>query len=180
MTTERLDITPTSGKNVCVNVYVRKLTNRIVALFEHMSGDAMVDSDYTYELKADNGTFGAWGNVLPDDTISYGAYYQNTVSLDSISVARAELNTLRLMADKKTRFVVTDKATSQKILDINLTKYLLLTKSMFDEQKGMKLTDQQYLDYEDEYSIIFFMDTNNHLIQISINGWIIRVNDAKL
>ena len=41
---------------------------------------------------------------------------------------------------------------------------------------------QEYLDREDRYSMIFFVDENLTLIRsvIQINGWIIQLNDFEL
>ena len=41
---------------------------------------------------------------------------------------------------------------------------------------------QEYLDREDRYSMIFFVDENLTLIKsvIQINGWVIQLNDFEL
>lgn len=41
---------------------------------------------------------------------------------------------------------------------------------------------QEYLDREDRYSMIFFVDENMALIKsvIQINGWVIQLNDFEL
>lgn len=183
-----------------LTVSLTKDTNTLVAVLQDTSGRNLDSDLYTYEIIAANGYMDADNRLLTDDKISYGAYFTQTAQvgedtgesentragLNTLSVARAELNTLRLMTDKKTRFVVTEKATGKKILNIDLTQYLLLTRELFQGSSGMRLTDQQYLDYEDRYSVIFFLtptgDVENPYVclTLNINGWIIRLNNAEL
>ena len=58
---------------------------------------------------------------------------------------------MRLMANRQTRFVVTEKATGKKVFNINLIDYLAMTKL-----GGNKMETQEYLDRESEFKIIFF------------------------
>lgn len=73
---------------------------------------------------------------------------------------------MRLMADRQTRFVVTEKATGKKVFNINLIDYLEMTGIV-----GHNLEPQEYLDRESEYKIVFFFSGSWNTIQIEINGW---------
>ena len=59
-----------------------------------------------------------------------------------------------------------------------MIKYLNMLKQ--EHYKDMEL--QEYLDREDRYSMIFFVDENMALIKsvIQINGWVIQINDFEL
>ena len=104
----------------------------------------------------------------------------------NLTVARAELNTLRLVKGNDTRLVLRERAGGKLVLDINLIQYILLTREYFEGRVGIKLTDQQYLDYEDRYSIIFTMMPTGSiinpyaLVELRINGWVVRPQDAIL
>lgn len=97
-----------------------------------------------------------------------------------VSLARARLNTLRLLADQEARLVVTDRVSGQKVVDVDLTRYLLMTRPLFEESNGVELSDQDYLDYEDRFNVIFYLTPMGKLEALNINGWIIRLNDAQL
>lgn len=177
-----------------ITIEMMKNTNTFVTILQDTSGKPLEGDTYSYEIVADNGRMAYDNTVLADDAISYGSYLVETANVDasaeegmedavSLSVARAELNTLRLMTDRPARFVVTEKATGRKILNINLTQYLLLTREQYEGKIGHRLTDQEYLDYEDHYSIVFFLSPTGEAespylcLSLKINGWIVRLND---
>ncbi|WP_298653883.1 FimB/Mfa2 family fimbrial subunit [uncultured Proteiniphilum sp.] len=185
-----------------INVGLVKDTKTLIAVMQDVWGNDLNSEDYDFEIIAANGYMDYQNRLLDDDDIHYDAYYKQTAEVDTdnefntlgraggddtkkFRVARAELNTLRLMTDKNTRFVVTEKATGRRLMNINLTQYLLLTRTLYEGKYGVKISDQAYLDYEDTYSVIFFLTPsgggNSYICtSVSINGWIIRLNDAEL
>jgi len=58
-----------------------------------------------------------------------------------------------------------------------LVKYLLLT-----EAEGHDMTQQEYLDRQDEYNMTFFLDENMKWINTSIiiNDWVVRFNEMDM
>ena len=105
-------------------------------------------------------------------------------SNNAFSVARSELNTLRLTTENNTRFVVTNKNTGKILLNINLTEYLLLTREL--AAGSNTLSDQEYLDNQCNYSIVFFMTPTGNTrepyvcLTMNINGWIIGLNNSEI
>lgn len=179
-----------------VTIGMLKNTNTFVTILQDTSGKHLEGDTYSYEIVADNGRMAHDNTVLEDDPIYYASYHVETATVDastiemrnedatySLSVARAELNTLRLMKERPARFVVTEKATGKKILNINLTQYLLLVREQYPGQVGHNLTDQEYLDYENSHSIVFFLSPTGEVetpylcLSLKINGWIVRLND---
>lgn len=79
------------------------------------------------------------------------AFYQTVADLSGLQVVHSELNTLRLLENDDTRLILTHRFTGQRVLDIPLTKYLLLSREAYS---GM--TPQEYLDRQDQYTLIFF------------------------
>ena len=181
-------------ENTYLTIELIKNTNTIITVLNDMSGSPMLSEDYAFEIIADNGYMDYDNNLLPDDRISYDAYLSETAVVSdqeddpvtNLSVARAELNTLRLMVDKYSRFVVTNKKTGVKILNIDLVQYLLLTREYYQGSDGLVMPPQRYLDYEDIYRIIFFLSPTGDpvnpftITELRINNWIIRINNANL
>lgn len=64
------------------------------------------------------------------------------------------------------------------MLNIPLNEYLLLLKSDHFDKMG----DQEFLDRENNWSLIFFLDNNHNWIRthIVVNDWIVRINDTEL
>lgn len=143
-------------------ILLAKNTNKLRVVLQDTDGNSMDVSDFIFEITADNGYMDYDNRLLPDPAITYTPYYTKSVDIapgDSINgkpanqyVAVAELNTMRLMAGENYRLVVRHKDWKNDVLNINLNNYLLLTK-----MEGHDISAQEYLDRQDEYSIVFFL-----------------------
>ncbi|WP_293666299.1 FimB/Mfa2 family fimbrial subunit [uncultured Parabacteroides sp.] len=156
-----------------------KNTNKVRFVFQGYSQGKAADNtsgtwnlnmdDYDYEIIESNGYLAYDNSLLDDDVLSYRPYYKEQ---KNSSAAVVELNTMRLMEDRQTRFTVTEKATGKKVFDINLIDYLAMT-----AMEGYSRKVQEYLDREDEYKIVFFFADSPsssdlwQALQIQINGW---------
>ena len=86
--------------------------------------------------------------------------------------AYVDMNTMRLMEDRKTRLVLTEKASGKRVFDINLIDYLAMTNA-----EGKNLSTQEYLDRQSNYHIIFFLSESWLAVQIVVNGWVHRIQE---
>lgn len=139
-----------------------KDTNKLRFVLQNVKGDNMDVNDFTFRIIADNGYMDYDNSLLSDPKISYLPYYTENVEIaadpdpeSTVSdqlVAVAEMNTMRLMAGENYRLIVQHKGWEKDVLNINLNNYLLLTK-----MEGHDISAQEYLDRQDEYSIIFFL-----------------------
>ena len=90
-----------------------------------------------------------------------------------------ELSTGRLMADSKARLVVHRNWDDRDIIDIPLVDYFLLVKGHYGD-----ITDQEYLDRQDDYSIVFFIDKHSNWYVaggIFVNSWaVVPPQDSEL
>ncbi|WP_287619757.1 FimB/Mfa2 family fimbrial subunit [Parabacteroides sp.] len=139
-----------------------KDTNKLRLVLQNVKGKNLDVNDFTFRIVADNGYMDYDNSLLPDPAITYLPYYTENAEIaadpdpaatvaDQL-VAVAEMNTMRLMAGENYRLIVRHKAFKDDVLNINLNNYLLLTK-----MEGHKIPAQEYLDRQDEYSIIFFL-----------------------
>ena len=64
------------------------------------------------------------------------------------------------------------------MVSIPVIDYCLLVKGHYDRA----MTDQEYLDRQDEYSMVFFLDANNRWLaqQIYINSWRVILNNTEI
>ena len=166
------DFTGTSHQTETIDLI--KDTNKIRFVFQGYS-DSYIRAtsgdnwnvnmnDYEYEIIESNGHLAYDNSLLEDDVLSFRPYYMEQ---KSSSAAAVELNTMRLMEDRPTRFVVTEKSTGKKVFNINLTDFLALT-----SMEGNNMDVQEYLDRQDRYKIIFFFADNTwNAVQVNINGW---------
>lgn len=156
----------TGTDNQVETINLIKDTNKVRFIFQGYSDDSwkLNVEDYDYEIIESNGHLGHDNSLLDDDVLSFRPYHMEQ---RNPSAAAVELNTMRLMSDRQTRFVVTEKNTRKKVFNINLIDYLAMT-----DMEGNNWGVQEYLDRQDEYKIVFFFSEPWHAVQININGWI--------
>lgn len=120
----------------------------------------------------------------PTDSVStcYLPFMQESANLEDIQVVHAGMNTLRLMENDDTRLRLIHQPDGKEIFDIPLTPYLLLSRNV----ETTYMPPQEYLDRQDRYNLIFFLSPTEDpqkpyiCLQMQVNGWIIRINDAEL
>lgn len=181
-------------------VCMTKVTNTLVCLLQDASTDDVYADDFSVVVESANGLMNARKEVLDDETITFLPYSATTVELskptsvsDPVTQAgRYETSLMRLMEGDETYLTVTDLRTDHRVLRIKLTEYLLMVRTMYNEKSGTSLTAQQYLDYEDEYSLILYISPTYQpdlsggvtllytAVSLSVNGWVIRLDDATL
>lgn len=161
-----IDFTGTTHQIETINLI--KDTNKVRFIFQAYSDDEweLNMNDYEYEIIESNGYLGHDNSLLDDDILSFRPYYMNQ---ESSSLVAVELNTMRLMSDRQTRFIVTEKTTGRKVFNIDLIAFLSMT-SMEDNNFGL----QEYLDRQDKYKIVFFFSESWLTVQIEVNGWVYR------
>ena len=84
----------------------------------------------------------------------------------------------RLFTGKNPQLCVLKHETGEKVFQIPLIDYVLLVKGKYNRA----MTNQEYLDRQDEYSFIFFLDANNNWLSshIFINSWRVVLNEKDL
>lgn len=159
-----------------------KDTHRIRVVLQQINGVPVDNKAFRFEITDDNSLMNYDNSLVPSGELTYRPYAtgQNTVGdIQPITTAYAEMHTGRLMADSKSRLRIIDVLDNSVVIDIPLTAYLMLT-----EMEGHKkdMTAQEYLDRQDEYSLVFFLDDNLAWlkIQVIINGWTVRFNSTEL
>ena len=162
-----------------------KNTNNIRIVLQQFQGNSLKASDFTFTITDDNTLMNSSNEVVPNGTITYSPWTSGEETLGiiegndtPISVAYAEFSTGRIMNRSDSRLTVTKKEDGKVVFSIPLAKYLLLHRS---ELYG-NMPVQEYLDREDEWSMVFFLDSglrwlNTHII---INDWTVRLNNVEL
>ena len=172
-----------------VTVPLVKNTNTIRVILQQMDGVTVDVDKFEFTITDDNGLMNYDNKLLEDETLTYYPYYRTQGGTDmgtradgeeedsNISVAIAQITVGRLVVENNPRLTITNKETGEPVLSIPLVKYLLLT-----EAEGHDMTNQEYLDRQDEYNMTFFLDESMKWIQTSIiiNDWVVRFNDMDM
>lgn len=184
-----------------------KNTNHVRVILQHLSGEDVDVNDFIFSIEEENGLMGHDNALLPDEPITYMAHDKRAgtagmgiddyptvgtrsafsgeapasegltrATITSVSVAIADLTIARLIAGRQAYLTIKNREGEPVARRIPLTDYALLLKDEYLH----KMTDQEYLDRQDEYALTFFLDRNDKWIgtSIIINSWKVVFNDV--
>lgn len=166
-----------------------KNTNSVRVVLQHLSGEPVDKDKFEFSISDKNGTMN-WDNaLLPDEPLTYYAWHteqgtagigepETAKQISSFSAAVAELTVARLMEDADTRLTVRNRNNGEVVLSIPLIDYALLVKGFYNKEMG----NQEFLDRQDEYSLVFFLDEGDRWMDayIYINSWKLVLSDVEL
>lgn len=194
------DMTYEGGEHTCT-VPLTKDTNHVRIILQHLSGKDVNPDDFTFRIEEENGLMDYDNELLPDEMITYRAHdtksgtaglgiddypeiggaksalQASSRTVTSVSVAIADLTIARLVAGRKTWLTIEKPGVEEwPRVRIPLTDYALLVKDGYDRE----MTDQDYLDRQDEYTLTFFLDEDHYWVSSSIiiNSWKVVLNDV--
>lgn len=170
-----------------VTLYMMKNTNnlRIVLQQADASSDPLDINDFDISITDNNYHFSYDNSLLPGgNDLTYlpwtsgdGLVSGSSDIGSEVSVAYAEFSLSRLVESNSPRLVIYSHQQKENVVDIPLNKYLLLLKS----EKYAGMGNQEYLDRENLWSIIFLLnDYTWHDVQIIINDWTVRKDNIDL
>ena len=165
-----------------------KDTNVVRIVLQQMS-DGIVAEQFRYEITADNG-FLDWNNdVIADGMLTYEPWSvltgtadvapdygtSSVTRADEVSVAVAEFTVNRMIDGQSPILTIYNVEDDTKVLSIPVADYALLVKGNYNAQ----MSNQEYLDRQDEYNMTFFLDENGDWLSASIivNSWRVVLNN---
>lgn len=173
------------GENKTVTVKLTKDTNHFKIILQQLSGKSLKAEDFDFSITDNNGYLDYDNTLLADDELTYPAWSkyegeagvnENTGVQTSVSAALAELTTNRLVKGHQMRLHVYEHSTGRSIINIPLIDYALLVKGNYQS----RMDDQEYLDRQDSYSLVFFLDEKANWLAttIYINSWRVVLNNS--
>lgn len=162
-----------------------KDTNKLrFILIDTNTGTVLDVDDFQIRATTTNGDLDADNRPVSDTRLTWLPYYkgvQQVASADGTSAypaVCAELNTLRLIKGGKGTLHLRYAKDAADFLAVDLADFLCLT-----QMESHKLDAQEYLDRQDEYSILIYIDLTGgkaHCLQVIVNDWVIRLDDTDL
>lgn len=165
-----------------------KDTNVVRIVLQQMS-DGIVAEQFRYEITADNGLLDWNNDVIADGTLTYQPWSVSTgtadvapdygtssvTRADEVSVAVAEFTVNRMIDGQSPILTIYNVEDDTKVLSIPVADYALLVKGNYNAQ----MSNQEYLDRQDEYNMTFFLDENGDWLSASIivNSWRVVLNN---
>jgi len=173
-----------------VTVELKKVTNKIKVILLPYAPDGALDvADYEFSIvdKIGNGHINYDYSLLPDNQITYLPYYaanlepknREDILPDEIDrAAVVNINTSRLLESNAARLMIRDKKDGGKVIvSMNLPWVISLMKI----ENNFKWSLQEYLDRQDNYTIMLFFNDNTWMdSKIIINGWVVNAKEIDL
>lgn len=186
-----------SGRQNTVTVPLVKNTNTIRVVIAQVNTTpsrpvtrAIHKDRFSYALYDDNGWMNYDNTLLEDNLLTYLPFITEDTSIKTralsqdnteseYSAAVAEISVARLLESQRPMLRITDTDTGKELLPSeSLIGYLSLLK----QQDKINMPLQEYLDRENQFSMIFFVDESLTLLQtkLQINDWIINYENIEL
>ena len=164
-----------------------KNTNSIRILLQALNADLpILPAEYEFTITDCNASLDWRNNIVNPEPLTYYAWdkRQGTVEYEdgkrlTAAVAEFTVNRLFVRDTDKTMLRIIDKTTEKTVIHIPLTDFFVMVKGKYNHA----MTDQEYLDRQDEYQITFFLDNDRDwkIAQgIFINGWQIVLSNPDL
>ena len=183
------DFTVDTKKDTRATVRMMRNTNSIQVALQNEHGGAIDCNDFVFEITDDNNDFDHENNLLATGEITYKPW--NTANRSTGVVpgedakewhaAVAQFTTSRLVQRKQTPMMLHIRRSKdgETVARIPLINYMLMFKHDNSGAGLDNMGDQEYLDRENTWNFVFFLNDNvwlnTHLI---INDWEVRMNNA--
>ena len=186
------------GTDHYYTMYLTKDTNHIRIILQQLSAESMDPSQFSFNIIDSNGEL-AFNNALIGETeVNYFQWactsaqagvtqkdLQGNNELVMVDGVMADLSVSRMMADHDKEFFLTvtnTKNNEEIITRVPIIQYSLLSKEYYEMAYNHSMSDQEFLDREDEYVLTFFLDQNLRWVSsaIYIHSWRIVLNNKEL
>lgn len=162
-------------------ISLTKNTNSIRIILQQANGKPLSAEDFTFTITDDNSYLDEENNVVPKGNVTYMPWATGDMVVGTVedgdtpaTVAYAEFSTSRLTVGTSPKLLVGNAGTGEEVINIPLNNYLALYRS--DRHSEMSM--QEYLDRENEWAIVFFLDDGLRWLstRIVVNDWVVRIN----
>lgn len=185
------------GGDYVYTMHLTKNTNHVRVILQQLSGEDLDVNDFEFRIEDENGVMGHDNDLLKDEIIQYRTW--NTLSGEAgigkndytdphgragivyVKGAIADLTVARLMESHRDDMIltITNAKEGYTVARVPLIHYALLSKDYYEEAYGHLMSDQEFLDREDEYVLTFFLDRDLKWLKTSIliHSWRVVLHD---
>ena len=173
-------------------MYLTKDTNHMRIILQQLSNEDMVPEDFEFKIEDANRMLGFDNSLISNDVVTYlpwdviageaGMLPDGEDKLVYSDGLIADLSTNRLMASHKEDFMLTITSEDKIVARVPLLQYALLSKDYYVMAYGHEMSDQEFLDREDEYIFTFFLDDSKRWVEmhIQIQSWRMVIHNYEM
>lgn len=171
-------------------MYLTKDTNHIRIILQELSGDDLNPADYAISINGEDADMAYDNSIVGSTEVIYLPWDQlsDEMGLDDGSGnikynlgLISDLSTARLIANQENEMFLTirnSESVNDIIARVPIIQYALLAKKYYEQAYGHQMTDQEFLDREDEYQLTFFLYKGQWINSyIYINSWKVVIHD---
>lgn len=174
-------------------VNLTKDTNDVNVVLQHTS-QSLDKNLYTFEITCPNAELDHTNQLASDEIVNYTEHYKESgtagvivpdrdkpngslepvnaparETINQVSAVVAGLTTSRLVKGKDTYLTIRNNQTGKLVFSMPLVDYALMVKGNYRRP----MTDQEYLDRQDKYDVVLFLDDDKGWanVEIYINSW---------
>lgn len=185
------------GGEYTYTMSLTKNTNHIRVILVHLSGEEPDVNKFTFRIEHENGLMAHDNSLLPDESIAYrpwsmqnsfaalgkGEEAEGRASVMQVNGAIADLTVGRMTAEHKDRMILSiSNDQGEEVARVPVIHYALLSKAYYEQEYRHTMSDQEFLDREDEYVLTFFLDEDGHWLDTSIliHSWRVVLDNVEL
>lgn len=190
---DNVDLTADEGRHEHV-IPLKKNTNSVRVVLQHMSGQAMDKDDYIFRITDSNGLYDHNNDLLPHKELTYHPWVMSSAEavfhpadqptdedneesgevksrvISGVSAVIAEFTVGRpVMEHLETATLTVHARDGHLVVSVPLIQCMLLAKSFYHSERGLRpMSNQEYLDRQDYYPMTFFLDESHEWIKTRI------------
>lgn len=170
-----------------------KDTNHIRVTLVQLSGEDTDVDDFSYKIEAADGRMNYENNLLGESKISYLPWHldnaetiiqnQQGKNVKCLSaIADLDISRMTIEEAETMKLTIYNNSTKEVVASVPIIDYALLSKDYYEMAYCHQMTNQEFLDREDEYNLTFFLDANLKWINsfIYINSWRVVLHDYSI
>lgn len=171
-----------------------KNTNHIRIVLQQLTTEDMDPEEFSFRMEDTNGLMAHDNRLLPHHMVTYHPFNVGTGSAGMVPQGKgdddivyadalvADMSTSRLMANHSEDFMFTIESEDKVIARLPLLQYALMSKEYYEVAYGHTMTDQEFLDRQDEYLFTFFLDDSKRWVEMHINilDWRIVIKNYEI
>lgn len=180
-----------------VVIPLTKNTNSIRIVLQDSDADPIDVNDFTFTITDRNGKMHYDNSLMEDDLLTYQAWQINNGSVSmgdavtdddtrgtvtELNMAVADLSVARLVVSERPILTVTKNETGEKVFELPLIDCCLAFKREYEYGLYKDMSDQDFLDRENEFNFTFILDEYDNWVSscIIINKWAVVYKKVEL
>lgn len=170
-----------------------KNTNHIRVILQHLSGEEVNKTDFTFCIEDENGLMAYDNELQPDENITYrpwdiqnveaGIEKDDTRAISNVKGLVADFSVGRMTDTHRGNMILTiTNNEGKRVARIPVIDYALMGKGYYEREYRHTMDELEFLDRMDECVMTLFLDEDNNWVSsvIEILSWRVVLNNVEI